>query len=143
MSSSEAIASTSYAASSYYLPYEHVPTNEEIDNISNIEVDLTEGISSNFTNDSILDALTYSDIDRQVFFTMEKNIHLHERKSKLHIQRKDLASLDPEQWVTDTAIEAYMTSFAETTTLYILPSIRNPYTVIPLYLLRNPIKSLH
>ena len=55
---------------------------------------------------------------------MEKNIHLHERKSKLHIQRKDLASLDPEQWLTDTVIEAYMTSFAETTTLYVLPSIQ-------------------
>ena len=82
-------------------------TNEEINDISKINIDLIEGIASNFTNDSIQGALTYNDIDRQILFTMEKN----------------LASLDPEQWLTYTAIETYMTSFGETTTLYILPSI--------------------
>ena len=88
MSCTESYATSSYAASSYYLPYEHAPTNEEIDNISKIEVDLIEGISSNFTNDSILDALTYSDIDRQVLFTMEKNILLHERKNQSCIYKE-------------------------------------------------------
>ena len=44
MSSSEANTTSSYAASSYYLPYEHALTNEEIDNISKIKIDFIEGI---------------------------------------------------------------------------------------------------
>ena len=43
--------------------------------------------------------------DREVLYTNGKKVHCHELRMKLQIQRKDYASLDSEQWLTDTIIE--------------------------------------
>ena len=87
-------------------------TNDQVKFIVNVEQDLYV-VDTKFTDESLLDTLPYSDYDREVLYTMEKKVHLHELKMKLQIQRKDYASLNSEQWLTDTIIEAYMMSFVE------------------------------
>ena len=79
---------------------------------------------TNFTNDTMLDTYVYTDEDRQVLRIMEKKLHNIQIKSKLQILRKDLASLDGEEWLTDTIIEAFLTSFVDKEKLYVLSSIQ-------------------
>ena len=98
-------------------------TNDQVKFIVNVEQDLYV-VDTKFTDESLLDTLPYSDYDREVLYTMEKKVHLHELKMKLQIQRKYYASLNSEQWLTDTIIEAYMMSFVESEKLYVLSSLQ-------------------
>ena len=76
----------------------------------------------NFINESLLDDFQYTEDDQKVMYTMEKKMHLHLAPTKLLILRKDFYSLNSDQWLTDTIIEAFMMTFVEKKRLYVLNS---------------------
>ena len=51
-------------------------------------------------------------------------MYFHDVNTILQILSKDFSSLNSDQWLTDTIIEAYLTSFVEKEKLYVLSSIQ-------------------
>jgi Ulp1 family protease len=70
-------------------------------------------ITVNFTDDSVLDEIQYSQFDQQVLYTLEKKAFGFEVKHKLQILRKDFESLNSNEWLTDTIIEAYFLTWVD------------------------------
>ena len=77
-----------------------VPSDEKIETICLLEQDLI-----------FLDDFHYTENDQKVIFTIERKMHLHLAPTKLQIFRKDFDSLNSDQWLTDTIIEAFMMTF--------------------------------
>jgi hypothetical protein len=56
-------------------------------------------ITANFTDDSVLDEIQYSQFDQQVLYTLEKKVFGFEVKHKLQILRKDFESLNSKRFL--------------------------------------------
>ena len=56
-------------------------------------------ITVNFTDDSVLDEIQYSQFDQQVLYTLEKKVFGFEVKHKLQILRKDFESLNSKRFL--------------------------------------------
>jgi hypothetical protein len=56
-------------------------------------------ITANFSDDSVLDEIQYSQFDQQVLYTLEKKVFGFEVKHKLQILRKDFESLNSKRFL--------------------------------------------
>jgi hypothetical protein len=77
-----------------------------IEDIDILEHELTNNLT--FTSNSILDKVKYTEYNEKIIRVMEKKVHFHKTSYLMNLKNKDIDSLKPNVWLTDSIIDAYL-----------------------------------